>query len=304
MATTVQLRRGNTTQTAAFTGAVAEITVDTDKGTVVVHNGVTAGGHALALDSKAQAAFDAANAAGSSAVVTAAFDHANAAYLAANNGGIDITNLTSQLANDEVFITNVNATQNNNITVLSLVNDTQNTNIQAAFDAANSATVSGNIVVDSVTSNTYVSIPYAIMTTSLSYANTASSNTLVDNFDTTIFRGAKYNIQVTSDSGYQISELSLIQNNSDVIISEYGVVCSNTSVASLGTFYANVQSGIVNLNFNGIDANNTLVLYKVGMANTGISGSSGGGGTTLPGDLMTGSGTIDLLSTSGTIDLN
>ena len=31
MATQLQLRRGNTAQTVVFTGAVAEVTVDTDK---------------------------------------------------------------------------------------------------------------------------------------------------------------------------------------------------------------------------------------------------------------------------------
>ena len=51
MATQVQLRRGNNTQTLAFTGAVAEITVDTDKETVVVHDGSTAGGFSLARES-------------------------------------------------------------------------------------------------------------------------------------------------------------------------------------------------------------------------------------------------------------
>ena len=51
MATQVQLRRGNTSQTNAFTGAVAEITVDTDKETVVVHDGSTAGGFPLARES-------------------------------------------------------------------------------------------------------------------------------------------------------------------------------------------------------------------------------------------------------------
>ena len=44
MATQVQLRRGNTAQTSTFTGATAEITIDTDKETVVVHDGSTAGG--------------------------------------------------------------------------------------------------------------------------------------------------------------------------------------------------------------------------------------------------------------------
>ena len=50
MSTQVQFRKGNTAQTALFTGAVAEITVDTDKKTVVVHDGVTPGGYPLALE--------------------------------------------------------------------------------------------------------------------------------------------------------------------------------------------------------------------------------------------------------------
>jgi hypothetical protein len=50
MATQVQRRRGTTAQHATFTGAVGELTVDTDKDTVVVHDGSTAGGFALARE--------------------------------------------------------------------------------------------------------------------------------------------------------------------------------------------------------------------------------------------------------------
>lgn len=48
MAKRVQLRRGNTTQTNAFTGAIGEVTVDTDKDVLVVHDGTTAGGFPVA----------------------------------------------------------------------------------------------------------------------------------------------------------------------------------------------------------------------------------------------------------------
>lgn len=44
MPTQVQLRRGTTVQHATFTGAVGEVTVDTTKKTVVVHDGSTQGG--------------------------------------------------------------------------------------------------------------------------------------------------------------------------------------------------------------------------------------------------------------------
>ena len=43
----VQRRRGTTAQHTTFTGAAGETTVDTDKNTVVVHDGVTVGGHPL-----------------------------------------------------------------------------------------------------------------------------------------------------------------------------------------------------------------------------------------------------------------
>lgn len=48
MSTQIQRRRGTTSEHATFTGALGEITVDTDKKTVVVHDGATAGGHPLA----------------------------------------------------------------------------------------------------------------------------------------------------------------------------------------------------------------------------------------------------------------
>ena len=47
MSTAVQLRRGTTAEHATFTGAEGEITVDTSKDTVVVHDASTAGGHPL-----------------------------------------------------------------------------------------------------------------------------------------------------------------------------------------------------------------------------------------------------------------
>ena len=47
MARQVQFRRGTTAEHSTFTGAVAEVTVDTDKDVVVVHDGSTAGGFPL-----------------------------------------------------------------------------------------------------------------------------------------------------------------------------------------------------------------------------------------------------------------
>ena len=48
MAKLLKLRRGTTSQHSSFTGAEGEVTVDTDKKVVVVHDGSTAGGVPLA----------------------------------------------------------------------------------------------------------------------------------------------------------------------------------------------------------------------------------------------------------------
>jgi hypothetical protein len=48
MSNQLQLRRGTTSQHATFTGAVGEVTVDTTKDVVVVHDGATAGGFPMA----------------------------------------------------------------------------------------------------------------------------------------------------------------------------------------------------------------------------------------------------------------
>ena len=44
MATQLQLRRGTTAENMLFTGAEGEVTVDTEKHTLIVHDGVTRGG--------------------------------------------------------------------------------------------------------------------------------------------------------------------------------------------------------------------------------------------------------------------
>ena len=53
MAKRLQLRRGSTYQNNVFTGAVGEVTVDTDKDVLVVHDGVTGGGFPVAARANA-----------------------------------------------------------------------------------------------------------------------------------------------------------------------------------------------------------------------------------------------------------
>lgn len=55
---TIQFRRGTTANHSAFTGAAGELTVDTTKWTLVVHDNTTAGGHALSKEGHAHTIAD------------------------------------------------------------------------------------------------------------------------------------------------------------------------------------------------------------------------------------------------------
>ena len=57
MATQVQFRRGTTGQHSAFTGAVGEVTVDTQKKTVCIHDASTVGGFPLLLEDGSNSSF-------------------------------------------------------------------------------------------------------------------------------------------------------------------------------------------------------------------------------------------------------
>ena len=57
MATQVQFRRGTSAETATFTGAIGEVTVDTVKHTCVVHDAAQAGGYPLLREDGTNTAF-------------------------------------------------------------------------------------------------------------------------------------------------------------------------------------------------------------------------------------------------------
>ena len=57
MATQVQFRRGTTGQHSGFTGAVGEVTVDTEKKSLCVHDATTAGGFPLLKEDGSNSSF-------------------------------------------------------------------------------------------------------------------------------------------------------------------------------------------------------------------------------------------------------
>ena len=154
MATQVQFRRANTANTAAITGAIGELTVDTDKNTVVVHDGSTAGGFALAKE----------NAASFSTSITL-------------TGNLSVSDTTS------IGNSSVNTQVNSSIITVSSANVTTNTfTLGSSSDTANGYTVLPNGLImqwGSVQSNSTVGdITFATgFTTVYSVTVTAETST-------------------------------------------------------------------------------------------------------------------------------
>jgi len=95
MAKLLKLRRGTTTQHGSFTGAEGEVTVDTDKETLVVHDGSTAGGHPVAAE-------DMANVSSASIAGRLANDSIATSKIAAGALPTDVTIDTANITADAI----------------------------------------------------------------------------------------------------------------------------------------------------------------------------------------------------------
>jgi len=102
MAKLLKLRRGTTTQHGSFTGAEGEVTVDTDKETLVVHDGSTAGGHPVAAE-------DMANVSSSAIAGRLSNDSLATSKLAAGSLPSDVTVASANLVDGTIVNADVNA---------------------------------------------------------------------------------------------------------------------------------------------------------------------------------------------------
>jgi hypothetical protein len=246
MPTQIQLRKGTTAQTSSFIGASAEITVDTSKNTIVVHDGITAGGYPLALDLKAQAAFDAANAAGSSAAVTAAFDQANSAYNQANtstnnaasaslyaNTGITLAQASFNQSNSTATVANTGV---NNAASASLYANTGITLAQASFNQGNSiATVANTGVNDAASASLYANTGIDL---SQSAYNQGNSTAIIANtkFDSSggIISG---NVTISGNNDLTITGNLYVRGNTVTTNTQSFVVADPVILLASGNFF-------------------------------------------------------------------
>lgn len=131
-----QRRRGTTTQHATFTGLAGELTVDTTKNTVVVHDGSTAGGYPLSKQRPTLATT-------SGTTYTLAATDANNVVTTTNASGVTVTVPPSVFVAGDVITVVQNAAgqvtfaQGSGVTIVSTGATTSAPKIRAAYAAAN-----------------------------------------------------------------------------------------------------------------------------------------------------------------------
>ena len=305
-ATIVQIRRGNTAQTAAYTGALAELIVDTDQNTIVVQDGTTQGGHyliskdqfnanvsyLLGIDGVQNTAIQVANTTANNASAnTVALQgglntaNANIAYILAVDIGQNtaITNTTtfangayntanSAQANTIALQGGLN-TANANIAYILGVDIAQNTAIASAnsmaFGAAATANTKLPLTGGTLTGDLVVNANLTVTGTTF-YANTqmvdVANNNLILNASVSSTTTPTQNVYVTIDRGNQANS-QIIWNES-----QKNWQLNNGTITDYVATYANtisLQGGL-----NTANANIAYILGVDSAQNTAILSAS------------------------------
>lgn len=123
---------------------------------------------------------------------------------------------------------------------------------------ANNASNIANVALATVDSKLDL-LTYGDITSNNVTTSTNSANQVLDIFSTTEFRSVKYQVQVTSGSDYQVSEISLIHNDTNSFITEYGLVYTGSV---LMTYDSDISSGNTRLLMTPVNNVNTIKLIK------------------------------------------
>jgi hypothetical protein len=63
-------------------------------------------------------------------------------------------------------------------------------------------------------------------------ASTTVANQVIDSFDATLYRSAKYVVQCTRGTNFQTIEILVMHNGTDVFITRYGLMFTSTELAT------------------------------------------------------------------------
>jgi hypothetical protein len=265
MPTQVQFRRGTTAQNQNFTGAAGEISIDTDKKTVVVHDGTTTGGRPLAPNS----AFDVANS--GYGIANVAYNTTNTAFGVANSG-YGIANAAYSATNSVFGVANAAFNSANN--VAPQVAPAFNT-ANAAFNKANNALANTSNVVFAgdlrVTGNVFVGTSTVTITNNSVTATSITATNLVVN-GSAVPSGATANLAFdTANAAFGVANNAYTATNGAAAFAFANGVSTNTTAAFglTNTTYAAVNSAfaVINTAYTSQNAGYTTTNAAFGVAN-------------------------------------
>lgn len=174
-----------------------------------------------------------------------------------------------------------NQANNANITAISAFNKANAGSVGTAIDTqilyndASAVAGSSSLTFNKTTNtlgvvNVSVSGTATLNAISLAIGSTELNNRIVlanttgvailDSFANTRGRSAQYTITANAGSDYHTTQISLLHNDIDAFITEYGTIWSNTSLAS---FSASFVSGLILLNVVTSVANTTYNVFKI-----------------------------------------
>ena len=276
MTTQIQRRRGTTSEHSSFTGAAGELTVDTTKNTVVVHDGSTQGGIPLAKESAVPTTINTL-----SNVYTAmnpsdgqvlTFDTTNgwqAESIPSINTLSDISNVTiTSIQTGQFLKWSGSAWVNDTIPTINALNDISNVTITSAntgdflkwsgsawVNAAvpNPTTLNslGNVTISSVQTGQFLqwngsAWVNAVVEAFNTQTHTTSATTQVSiaEYAKASFDGIKAVITADDGTNRSISEIVITHNGTTAVSTEYAQV--NTASA-LATFDVDISGNDIRI---------------------------------------------------------
>lgn len=132
----------------------------------------------------------------------------------------------------------------------------EDANVVMVFDKG--TTTSNN----NLTVNGQLSVNTSLITSS-TYTSSNTNQVVINNFPSSTYRSARYEIQITSGSDYHVLELRAVHDGSNPYMTQYGEIFTSTR---LGSFDADLGGGQFNLKFTPTNATTTIKLLRTVIA--------------------------------------
>lgn len=178
-----------------------------------------------------------------------------------------ITTATNLTVNGQALITNVltvtetqnsNATTNGAVRVSGGVGIVRDVFVGGSITAGATLAATSSTVVPAMFSNNFLLSSYT------SGIISGVTKVDLDSYSSTVYRSARYFVQIVDGSNVHISEISLFHDGIKAYINEYGIATNN---GQLGSFDAELFLGNVIVNFTPFNATN----MQIKMVRIGIS---------------------------------